>query len=140
MKRYEEIYQELINKGLEDKYKHPGIYSIHIDDKLVYIGQSKEMLLRIANHLSEMETSSSNKYKVLRTARESGHTIIFDVVEYCQVGELDQLEAKYINQLWPPLNYQIPNIGSSGFTVNKEAKYITLKSILSPQSPVYDFK
>lgn len=37
-KRYEEIYQELIEKGLEEKYKKPGIYGIFINDYLVYIG------------------------------------------------------------------------------------------------------
>ena len=37
-KRYEEIYEELVEKGLEEKYSRSGIYSISIGDKLVYIG------------------------------------------------------------------------------------------------------
>jgi hypothetical protein len=45
------IYESLIDMGLKEKYGHAGIYCIYIDEILVYIGQSKEMLLRIANHL-----------------------------------------------------------------------------------------
>jgi hypothetical protein len=36
------------NKELLDKYENAGIYSISIDDKLVYIGKSHNMLKRIA--------------------------------------------------------------------------------------------
>jgi predicted GIY-YIG superfamily endonuclease len=45
------------------------VYSISIEDKLVYIGKAKDMLIRIANHLREIEENQkSNKYRVLRQA------------------------------------------------------------------------
>jgi excinuclease UvrABC nuclease subunit len=67
--RTEEIYNQLIEMGLYDKYGKPGIYSISIEGKLVYIGKAKDMLVRIANHLREIEENrTSNKYRVLRQA------------------------------------------------------------------------
>jgi hypothetical protein len=50
-KQHEIIYESLVDMGLKDKYGHPGIYSISIEDKLVYIGKSRDMLVRISNHL-----------------------------------------------------------------------------------------
>ncbi len=43
--RYEEnVCKMLRRKGLAPKYEHPGIYCIKLDDKIVYIGKSKNML------------------------------------------------------------------------------------------------
>lgn len=48
---YEEnAYQWLKGKGLADKYEHPGIYCIKVDDEIVYIGKSHNMLKRVAQH------------------------------------------------------------------------------------------
>ena len=64
-----EIYENLLSLGLSEKYSHAGIYSISIGEKLVYIGKAKDMLVRIANHIKEMEVNrTSNKYRVLRQA------------------------------------------------------------------------
>lgn len=49
MMTYEDrVYAWLKRKRLSQKYEHPGIYSISIDDHLVYIGKSKNMLRRLA--------------------------------------------------------------------------------------------
>ena len=49
MNRYEKrVYQMFKRRGLAEKYEHPGIYSISIDDTLVYIGKSENMLIRVA--------------------------------------------------------------------------------------------
>lgn len=46
---YEEnMYNKLKQKGLADKYEHAGIYCIKIDDDIVYIGKSHNMLKRVA--------------------------------------------------------------------------------------------
>ena len=42
------MYNFLKRKGYDKKYEHAGIYSISIDDKLVYIGKSHNMLRRVA--------------------------------------------------------------------------------------------
>ena len=41
-------YEWLKRKGLANKYEHAGIYCIKIDDDIVYIGTSTNMLRRIA--------------------------------------------------------------------------------------------
>lgn len=38
----------LKRKGLADKYEKTGIYCIKIDDDIVYIGKSHNMLKRVA--------------------------------------------------------------------------------------------
>lgn len=134
----EEIYNRLIEMGLQNKYGKPGIYSISIEDKLVYIGKSKDMLIRIANHLREIETNSkSNKYRVLRQAQEAGHKINFDVMYYSLLLEdqieqdIGEKEGELIRQYLPPLNQQIPKKEDfRKYEVNKSAKYISLKEII----------
>ena len=41
-------YEWLKRKGFADKYEHAGIYCIKIDDDIVYIGKSMNMLRRVA--------------------------------------------------------------------------------------------
>ena len=49
MTKYEEnVYNWLKRKGYADKYEHAGIYCIKIDDTIVYIGKSSNMLKRVA--------------------------------------------------------------------------------------------
>lgn len=48
-KSYEEnAYEWLKRRGLADKYEHAGIYCIKIDEHIVYIGKSLNMLKRVA--------------------------------------------------------------------------------------------
>lgn len=137
--RVTEIYNQLLSSGLGEKYSRAGIYSISIGERLVYIGKAKDMLVRIANHINEMESNQkSNKYKVLRQARQQGHQINFDVVYYspCLLEEdiledIGNKEGEYIRQLRPCLNYQIPKAANyRQFTVNRQAKYIQLHEII----------
>lgn len=72
-RRDEEIYDELCkNEDLVHRYQKAGLYSIHIEDKLVYIGKSRNMLKRLASHMANTETSKSHKYEILRQARDRG--------------------------------------------------------------------
>ena len=48
----------LRRRGLAPKYEHPGIYCIKLDDQLVYIGKSKNMLWRVASHYVGIQTES----------------------------------------------------------------------------------
>lgn len=137
--REQEIYNELLELGLSEKYSRAGIYSITIEDKLVYVGKSKDMLIRIANHLKEIEVNqTSNKYRVLREAKTAGRRIQFDVLYYSPLlleEEIDNdigfKEGELIRSLNPPLNQQIPKIEDfRKYSVNKKAKYITLQEIL----------
>lgn len=139
--RIAEIKQKLIAQGLTNKYDHSGVYTISIDGVLVYIGQSFNMLERVAQHIDAIEhpeDQTAHKYQVLHEAREKGHKIGFDVIYLAAAAdkeaihdELRRVEAVYINRRKPPLNYQIPSlVNPKSFTVQRSAKTITLDQIL----------
>ncbi len=49
MTKYEtNVYNWLNRKGLSSKYEKAGIYCIKIDNDIVYIGKSTNMLMRIS--------------------------------------------------------------------------------------------
>ena len=140
LKRVEEIEKWLLNQGLGDKYNHPGLYCIKIQDKLVYIGKSLNMLERIANHLAHIEfPQKTHKYQILAEARQRGYDVQFDVLYYSQKKNLKDIEldigneeGRLIRKYRPALNYQIPKEGDyTKYTVNRMAKYITLERILN---------
>lgn len=43
--------EEIMKKIPAEKYYGSGIYCIKANDKIVYIGQSKDMIVRVANHV-----------------------------------------------------------------------------------------
>lgn len=133
MKITPEQAQELL-KDKYEKYNHPGIYSICLNGKLAYIGKSRNMAIRIANHIQEIENNQkSNKYIQLRRAKEAGCTIGFDVLEVLELDDelISKEEAKLIRQFYPPLNMQVPLIDNPRFfEYNKRAKTIKFEEIV----------
>ena len=105
----------LKRKGLADKYEFAGIYCIKIDDDIVYIGKSHNMLKRVAQHYVGIKSQSELKYRILAEAQRKGHTINFDVLYYASrcgynavKDEIGTKEGEYIRQYKPALNTQIP--------------------------------
>ena len=105
----------LKRKGLADKYEFAGIYCIKIDDDIVYIGKSHNMLKRVAQHYVGIKSQSELKYRILAEAQRKGHTINFDVLYYATENgynaikdEIGTKEGEYIRQYKPALNTQIP--------------------------------
>lgn len=130
------------NEEIVKKYDCGGIYSISIGEKLVYIGKSRNMLNRLANHIfyiQHLEWTKSHKYVVLHYAKQIGHSVSFNVLAYAPLDLdatgmdewLGQKEGELIREYLPPLNYQIPKEDNyHSFTVNRHAKDITLNEIL----------
>ena len=116
MTRYEEnVYNWLKRKGYADKYEHAGIYCIKIDDTIVYIGKSSNMLKRVAQHYVGIKKQAERKYRILAEVQRKGHEINFDVLYsskergYTAVTqEIGIKEGEYIRQFNPLLNTQIP--------------------------------
>lgn len=114
--RYEENVCEMLRrKGLAPKYEHPGIYCIKLDDEIVYIGKSKNMLERVAQHYVGIKTCSERKYRILAEAQRKGHTVGFDVLYYAKCKHRDDIseeigekEGELIREHCPILNTQIP--------------------------------
>lgn len=111
----ENAYNWMKDKGLAAKYEHAGIYCIKVDNKIVYIGKSTNMLRRIAQHYVGIQTGAEKKYRIMAEARRKGHNIGFDVLYYAQrkgstnqLLEIGQKEGEYIRKFNPVLNTQIP--------------------------------
>ena len=108
-------YEWLKRKGLANKYEHAGIYCIKIDDKIVYIGKSSNMLRRVAQHYAGIRMGTEKKYRIIQEAQRQGHPITFDVLYYAKskgginrMAEIGEKEGEYIRQYLPILNTQIP--------------------------------
>ena len=116
MARYEEnAYNWLKRNGLADKYEHAGIYCIKIDETVVYIGKSYNMLKRVAQHYAAIQKPIEKKYRILAEAHRKRHAINFDVLYYAKaqdyssiMAEIGEKEGEYIRQYKPILNTQIP--------------------------------
>ena len=123
----ENVYNWLKRKGLADKYEHPGIYCIKINDRIVYVGKSQNMLQRIAEHYVSIKTGKEKKYRIMAEAQRKGYSIDFDVLYYATgrtpaaiTEEIGQKEGEYIRQYQPVLNTQIPKAEDwHKFDINK---------------------
>lgn len=111
----ENMYNWLKQRGLAAKYEFAGIYCIKVDDKIVYIGKSGNMLRRIAQHYAGIQRQTEKKYAVLAEARRRGYNINFDVLYYAKstryadkLTEIGEKEGEYIRKYQPILNTQIP--------------------------------
>lgn len=108
-------YNWMKRKGLANKYEHAGIYCIKIDNTIMYIGKSINMLHRIAEHYVGIQTGSIKKYRILAEAKQKGHEIEFDVLYYAKskgktdlLEEIGEKEGELIRKYLPLLNTQIP--------------------------------
>lgn len=111
----ENMYEWLKRKGYAPKYDHAGIYCIKIDDAIVYIGKSHNMLKRVSQHYAAIMGQSEKKYRIFAEAQRKGHSINFDVLYHAAEtyypavkNEIGQKEGEYIRQYKPVLNTQIP--------------------------------
>lgn len=102
--------------GLSPKYEYPGVYCIKLNERVVYIGKSQNMLERVAAHYVGIKTGSERKYRILWEARQKLDCPIgFDVLYYAEktskediIEEIGQKEGELIRQYRPLLNTQIP--------------------------------
>lgn len=109
-----------------EKYDKPGVYSITVDNEIVYVGKARNMATRIANHMFMINDASLKtegekfKYGELRRAIRNDYIVTFDVIYSSPLSSDDDnavidddigpQEAKYINMYMPKLNKQIPNL------------------------------
>lgn len=139
MATYEDnAYNWMKRKGLAEKYEHAGIYCIKIDDKIVYIGKSANMLRRIAQHYAGIKKGTEKKYRIMAEARRKGHNIGFDVLYYAKsrryadkLAEIGEKEGEYIRLHKPILNTQIPKAENwETWDINEVDAKAILESIL----------
>lgn len=131
----ENMYNYLKERGYANKYEYKGVYCIKIDQQIVYIGKSVNMLRRIAQHYAGIQNETEKKYQVLSEARRRGHNINFDVLYYAksrnivdQFVEIGEKEGELIRKYNPVLNTQIPK--AEDYT-KYDVREIDVKKILS---------
>lgn len=125
--------EAIVAAGKKDKYDHYGIYCIKVDGKIVYVGKSRNMLKRVAQHMYEIEyNKKKNMYLVLKELK-STHHVGFDVLTETTEGNDDEMgiaEAYAIRHHSPCLNVQYPKIENyHSFDYCKRAKVITAKEV-----------
>lgn len=122
----------IVAAGAKDKYDHYGIYCITVDKKIVYVGKSRNMLKRIAQHMYEIEyNNKKNMYKVLKQLK-STHQIGFDVLTVTDEDDkqLGRAEAYAIHHHNPCLNIQHPHLDDyMKYDYDKRAKNISAKEV-----------
>lgn len=133
------MYAWLTRKGLAGKYEHAGIYCIKLDNRIVYIGKSTNMLKRIAQHYVGIKQETERKYQLLAQMQSEGHPIGFDVLYYASstgysdaIEEIGYMEGVYLRQYRPELNTQIPKEGDwHKFEVKQVATENELRRLLA---------
>lgn len=135
--------KELVDRFTEDVAKNTPedmidaccIYGIYIDDILVYIGQTKHYVKRLAEHQLAMyyigTSCNEHKYEILAQAKKEGHKVGMRILQEVSEADLNDYEAAYINEYYPPLNTIIP-----GGKRNSYAKCISLDEILYKEEEV----
>ena len=101
-----------------------GIYKItnQVNGKL-YIGQSIDIEKRIMDH--KTPRAHKRNYPISRAIKKYGkENFSFDVIETCQISDLDKLEQHYIKTLNPHYNICEGGSGTKGHIVPEETKKI----------------
>ena len=94
-------------EGIE---KVSGIYAITIDNRIVYIGQARNMESRTRGHIRHMINGyKTKKYGLVNDVRLLGHVVDCREVEKCEIDELSRREQAYIKDSFLPLNTLLSN-------------------------------
>ena len=84
-----------------------GIYSINIDGRIVYVGQSADLHSRALSHRYNILNSQELWYPLMRNFLERGHEISFDIIESVNPKNLRQKEKDYIFLYQPLFNQKL---------------------------------
>lgn len=84
-----------------------GIYSISIDGRVVYIGQSADLHSRAISHRYNILNSQELWYPLMKSFLERGHEISFNVIESVNPKNLKMKEKDYIFLYQPLFNQQL---------------------------------
>lgn len=83
-----------------------GIYSYRDlkEDKIIYIGQSKNIYKRHRQHFAK---SAYNSQPINRILQNDPVRYILEIQERCSPSELNNLEKKYIKEIKPQFNFTL---------------------------------
>lgn len=100
--------------------KQCGIYEIfNMVNGKSYVGQSTNITQRLSKHKSELRHNKHQNLHLQNAWNKYGeYNFIFNVIEYCDIDELDDIEKYYIN-IWNLTNNQYGYNVESGGNLNK---------------------
>ena len=132
------VYNKYILQEWSKKFQCSGVYSITVNNKIVYVGKSTNILYRMAEHWCSMGNPKENKYKVLAEAKRRNYNVKFNVLYSAKSKnkseieeEIGEREGYFIRLFQPPLNYLIPKEENwRGHTINRSALNISLDEIM----------
>ena len=81
-----------------------GVYGIYIDNRLVYVGKSKDLRTRSDTHRTRILHSNDVWYPLARDFHQRGHILTLKVLEQTSLEDLEKTETKYIQKLKPLFN------------------------------------
>ncbi len=91
------------------KLMHCGVYALVKKGQVVYVGKSRQPLMRIFRHVSNRGKplgTSLNSESNAKCIKENGKGILFDTVWFlpCMLGQLYTLEVHFIKTFMPKHN------------------------------------
>ena len=116
----DDLYAQCSQEQKEKYDKQVGIYAIYCNDSLVYIGKSTNLLNRWIAHKCHVFCPESKEYNrpmyaELRRAYNLGCNISINLLEYCNIDELETREDEWIGKYVPALNSIIPKAGGGHY-------------------------
>ena len=90
-----------------------GIYALCIDNRVVYVGKSRDLQNRAKAHKTSILHSNDAWYPLARDFHERGHVITMKVLATTEYKFLEQTELEYIQKLKPLFNQQ--GLGENGY-------------------------
>lgn len=110
--------------------KQCGIYEIfNIINGKSYIGQSTNITQRLSKHKTELKHNKHQNLHLQNAWNKYGeYNFIFNVIEYCDIDELDDIEKYYIN-VWNLTNNQYGYNIETGGHCNKKLSQNTKQKI-----------
>lgn len=82
-----------------------GIYTLAIDNVVVYVGKSKHLFERLLEHIREVHRQKEKKYQILNEAVRDNRKVSFKVIEYVKKeDDLTDRERFWIKAIDPELN------------------------------------
>lgn len=110
--------------------KQCGIYEIfNMVNGKSYIGQSTNITQRLSKHKSELRHNKHQNLHLQNAWNKHGeHSFLFNILEYCNIDELDDIERYYIN-IWNLTNNQYGYNVESGGNLNKTLSTETKRKI-----------
>ena len=120
--------EERVQKRIPNIEKKPGIYAIYRTDEqgigYVYVGQAKNVLQRLAQHLSgyTQHIDLSIKKRGIYDKEKNPYGWDFTVIQYCDECELDEREKFWIGS-YARSGFQMLNATADGQGKGKPATY-----------------